>query len=503
MPIRMTGLNSGMDTESIISELMKAYRTKSDNIEKKQTKLGWTQDAWKSLNKKVYGFYTNISNLKYSSAYSLKKCSVSDQTKANVTASGNAVTGVQKLNVLSTAQSGYLTGAKLDSSIKKDTLMSSLGVSGDDTTLNVKLGDGTTNEVKIASTDKISDVLSKLKEAGVNANYDENNRRFYISAKKSGAEGDFEITGADANGKALIDKLGLNTSPSDSTKEAAVKIDGQDAVIKLNGVEYTNTTNSFSINGLNINVTGVTGADDDDAITISTSVDSQGIYDKVKDFLTEYNNIIKEMSTLYNADSAKGYDPLTEDEKESMTDSEVEKWETKIKDSLLRKDSTLNTIMSSMSSAMSKVYEVNGKKYSLASFGISTLSYFSSATNEKGAYHIDGDSDDANTSGNTDKLMEAINNDPDTVVDFMKQVATGLYDAIDKQMKSTTLSSAYTIYNDKQMQTEYNNYTTTLKEWETKISDKEDYYYKKFSAMETALGKLNSSSSYFSSMLGQ
>ena len=63
MPIRMTGLNSGMDTESIITELMKAYRTKSDSIEKKQTKLSWTQDAWKELNKKVYGFYTNVSNL--------------------------------------------------------------------------------------------------------------------------------------------------------------------------------------------------------------------------------------------------------------------------------------------------------------------------------------------------------------------------------------------------------------------------------------------------------
>ena len=119
MPIRMTGLNSGMDTESIITELMKAYRTKSDNIEKKQTKLGWTQEAWKDLNKKVYGFYTNISNLKYSSAYSLKKSTVSDQTKATVTASGNAVTGVQKLNVISTAQTGYLTGAKLDSTVTK------------------------------------------------------------------------------------------------------------------------------------------------------------------------------------------------------------------------------------------------------------------------------------------------------------------------------------------------------------------------------------------------
>ncbi|MDY2588645.1 MAG: flagellar filament capping protein FliD [Agathobacter sp.] len=498
MPIRMTGLNSGMDTESIITELMKAYRTKSDNIEKKQTKLGWTQEAWKDLNKKIYGFYTNISNLKYSSAYSLKKSTVSDQTKATVTASGNAVTGVQKLNVISTAQTGYLTGAKLDSSVTKDTTMNSLGIVAEET-INVKSGDGTTQEIKIASTDKLGDVIDKLKEAGLNANFDNGNKRIYISAKNSGEAGDFEITASDSK---VLDALGLNTAPTDPNKEAAVKLDGSDAVIKLNGVEYTNTTNSFSINGLNITATGITGDKDEDAITISTAVDSQGIYDKIKDFLTEYNDIVKEMSSLYNADSAKGYEPLTDDEKDAMSDSEIEKWETKIKDALLRKDSTLNTLMTSMSNAMSKVYEVDGKKYSLSSFGISTLSYFTAADNEKGAYHIDGDSDDANTSGNTDKLMAAINNDPEAVVDFMKQLTTGLYTAIDKQMKSTTLSSAYTIYNDKQMQKEYDNYTKVLKEWEKKISDKEDYYYKKFSAMETALGKLNSNSSYLTGMLG-
>lgn len=502
MPIRMTGLNSGMDTESIITELMKSYRSKSDKIEKKQTKLSWTQDAWKSLNTKVYGFYTNVSNLKYSSAYSVKKCTVSDHTKANVTASGNAVTGEQKLNVISTAQSGYLTGAKLDSSVKKDTLMSDLGVTGEDNTIKVKLGDGTTNEVNISAGDKVSDVVNKLREAGVNANYDEGNRRFYISAKKSGAEADFTLSGAHDKETKILDALGLNTAPADASKEVAVKLNGTDAVIKLNGVEYINTTNSFSINGLNVNITGVTGPEEENAITISTTVDSQAIYDKIKDFLTEYNDIVKEMNKLYNADSAKGYEPLTDDEKAAMSEKEVEKWEAKIKDSLLRKDSTLNTLMTSMSTAMSKTYEVNGKKYSLATFGISTLSYFSTATDEKGLYHINGDSDDANTSGNADKLMAAINNDPDDVVDFMKQLTTGLYNQIDDKMKSTTLSSAYTIYNDKQMQKEYNNYAKTLKEWEKKISDKENYYYKQFSAMESALGKLNSNSSYLSGMLG-
>ena len=498
MPIRLTGMNSGLDTETIITELMKSYKTKSEKIEKKQTKLEWTQDAWKDLNKKVYGFYTNVSKLKYSSAYSLRKSSVSDQTKATVTASGNAVAGEQKLNVISTAQTGYLTGAKLDSTVTKDTVMASLGINGEET-INIKSGDGTTKEVKIAAGDKLGEVIDKLKEAGLNANFDNGNKRLYLSAKNSGKDNDFEITASNVN---VLDALGINTAPTDPNKEAAVKLKGEDAVIKLNGVKYTNTTNSFSINGLNITTTGITGEDDADAITISTTVDSQGIYDKIKDFLTEYNEIVKEMSSLYNAESAKGYEPLTDEEKDSMSDREVEKWETKIKDSLLRKDNTLNTIMSSMSIAMSKSYEVNGKKYSLANFGISTLNYFSAAENEKGSYHIDGDSDDENTSGNTDKLMAAINKDPDAVVDFMKQLTTGLYDSIDKQMKSTTLRSAYTIYNDKQMQTEYDNYTKLLKEWEKKISEKEDYYYKKFSAMETALGKLDSNSSYLSSMLG-
>ena len=436
MPIRLTGMNSGLDTETIITELMKSYKTKSEKIEKKQTKLEWTQDAWKDLNKKVYGFYTNVSKLKYSSAYSLRKSSVSDQTKATVTASGNAVAGEQKLNVISTAQAGYLTGAKLDSTVTKDTVMASLGITGEET-INIKSGDGTTKEVKIAAGDKLGEVIDKLREAGLNANFDNGNKRLYLSAKNSGKDNDFEITASNVK---VLDALGINTAPTDPNKEAAVKLKGEDAVIKLNGVKYTNTTNSFSINGLNITTTGITGEDDADAITISTTVDSQGIYDKIKDFLTEYNEIVKEMSSLYNAESAKGYEPLTDEEKDSMSDREVEKWETKIKDSLLRKDNTLNTIMSSMSIAMSKSYEVNGKKYSLANFGISTLNYFSAAENEKGSYHIDGDSDDENTSGNTDKLMAAINKDPDAVVDFMKQLTTGLYDSIDK---SKSFASPY------------------------------------------------------------
>lgn len=90
MAIRLSGMNSGLDTDSIVKALVSGYTTKKEKYEKAQTKLGWKQESWKSLNTKVYSMYSNISNLRFSSAYNLKKTSVSDMTKATVTASSTA-----------------------------------------------------------------------------------------------------------------------------------------------------------------------------------------------------------------------------------------------------------------------------------------------------------------------------------------------------------------------------------------------------------------------------
>lgn len=515
MAIRMTGMVSGLDTDSIVKELVSAYSTKKEKYEKEQTKLGWKQEIWKSLNKEVNSFYKSVGNLRFDSGYNTKKTTSSDSTKATVSASGNATVGTQKLHVLSTAQSGYLTGAEIKTTanekVTTSTKLSDLGVTADKITFHVGPANNsasrTTKQIKVGKDSTISDVVSQLKDAGLNANFDAGNRRFYLSSSDSGYATDFNITADSSdtnNSTTLLNALGLGNT--------AKKINGSDAVIVLNGVKYTSTTNNFSVNGLSISVNGVTdkvddlknvdvnALDDSKAVSISTTTDTQGIYDKIKDFLTSYNNIINKMTKLYNADSAKNYEPLTDDEKSQMSDSEVEKWETKIKDSLLRRDSNLSTIMNAMTTSMTKAISINGKNYALSSFGISTLGYMNAAENEQNAYHIDGDEDDENTSGNTDKLMAALSSDPDTVIDFMKQLSTNLYKAIDKQMQSNSLRSRYSIYNDKEMTSQYTSYTKTIAEWETKISDKEDYYYKKFSKMETALSKLNSQTSSLSGM---
>lgn len=570
MAMRVSGINSGLDTDSIVQELVSAYNTKTEKYQKEQTKLSWKQEIWKGLNTKVYSLYNNVGKLRFSSAYNTKKTTSSDTTKATVTASSSAVNGTQKLHVLATAQSGYLTGGKLSlreevtdtdgttklkdvkGTVKAETKLSEIGFTGDEASLNINTtdeeGNAVTKTVSLTKDSTIQDVVNALKDNGLNASFDANNGRIFVSSKNTGKAADFSLLSAttklvekkdadgnvikDSNGKPtmesvalsaeeqaaskkLIGLLGLDTDSSNAYGDKAAKINGRDAVIVLNGVKYTNTTNDFAINGLNISVNGVTddvadpdsdaclsGLNDSTAVSINTTTDSQGIYDTVKDFLTEYNNIINEITKLYNADSAGSYEPLTDDEKDKMSDTEIEKWETKIKDSLLRRDNSLSSVMNAMMTSMSQSIEINGKSYSLSSFGIQTLGFLNAAENEQNAYHINGDEDDENTSGKEDKLMAAITSDPDTVIEFMKQLTTNLYKSIDDQMQSNDLRSRYKIYNDKEMDKQYTNLTKTIKEWESKVSDKEDYYYKQFSNMETALAKLQSQTSSISSMLG-
>lgn len=578
MPIRMTGLNSGLDTEALVTELVSAYRKKGDKYTKAQSKISWKQDAWKSMSAQISTFRKGLDSMRFTSGYNLKKTSVSNSTKVSVTAGNNAVNGTQTLEITSLAKAGYLTGGKVKNlvgtALSDSTTMREMGFfDSGDISINGK-------RITINGGMKISEVIQKLQDAGVNAGFDATNQRIFVSAKESGKKADFALTALDENGMKALSTLGLNVKPADADsiyakyvsayggktdaevsallesfdttapgadrilssfakeyqtaddeeikklvvgefqeflKDAekaqeridkemgyntdAVRIDGQDAAIKLNGAEFTSSSNSFSINGLTINALAVT--DKDEVLSITTSTDQQGIYDKIKDFLSGYNDLINAMTSSFNAESSKDYEPLTDEEKEAMSEKEIEKWEDKGKSGILRRDSTLSTLMNVMTNIMSKSYEINGKNYALSSFGIKTLGIMNAEKNEHNAYHIDGDADDESTSANTDKLMEAIIADPDGVAQFFQKLSSDIYDELGKHMTSTTLRSYGSFYNDKELDTQYKNYTKTISDWEKKVSDIEDSYYKKFAAMESALAKLDSQSSQLAGLLGR
>lgn len=774
MAIRVSGLVSGLDTDSIVQELVAAYSTKKDKHVKAQTKLEWKMDAWKALNKKVNSLYKRLGNMKLSNYYNKKTTTISDSTKATVTASNNAINGSQTLKVLDVASTGYITGAKIKDTNGKGptaaTTLKQLGMAdGAKGTVALKTKNGTTN-IEISSDMKISDFVNQLKNAGVSASYDATYNRMYISAKDSGADNDFALTATDANGLDALRKLGVyvnsqantdayaawdkygkdasgnpltdaqikanfqqiletieqyqgegvgsikglesenatlrtdisnmqadlsyvnnfatlkeglavendgggtkltaaeqaemeellkksdadiqaegkvsrfnalkeklgysdedfaklrssatavdafekeaenndvvtdihglynanndvadlqpwinavetnintksaqmnanaeeiaekqayindnslltssapaatlteeqlktmtpleiatfkaddiakrtdrlfeqyknvqqikndnsNFSDSGTNGDQAKRVDGTDARIELNGVIYESSSNSITVNG--ITVTALQKTEPGETLTITTQADAQGMYNGIKDFLKEYNALMKEMDELFNADSAKGYEPLTDDEKDAMSDKEIERWEEKIKGSILRRDDTLSMVMNLMSSTMSQGITLSdGKRYSLASFGIKTQGYYAAADNEGSLYHIDGDSEDEVSAGNPDRLLAAIQQDPEMVQEFFQKLSDDLYTKLDKKMQSTTMHSRYSIYNDKKMQSDYNNYTKTIKKWEDKVSAMEDYYYKKFTAMEKALSSLQSSTSALSGLLG-
>lgn len=498
MAMRMTGMMSGLDTESIIQELVAARQKKVDVKKKEQTKLNWKQEAWKELNSKLKSLQTKyFSRMRFSDAYTKKTTKVSNSNAVSIITGENAVNGVQTLEINELAKTGYLTGGEVKKSssateeVSVLSKLSDLDGFGADGEITVKTASGT-KTINVSGNTTISNVLEELKAAGLNASFDAKWKRFNISSKESGKDNDFEITANDANGAKILDTLKL--VGSDSHKEA-----GTDAKIILNGATYENSNNTFEINGLTI-----TALDKTDApVTITTEQDTDGIYDLIKNFLKEYNAVVNEMDKLYNADQAKGYEPLTDEEKDAMSEKEVEKWEQKIKDSVLRRDDNLSTVNSALQSIMAGGIEVNGKTMYLYDFGIETLGYFQAADNERHAYHIAGDPDDEFTMNSEDKLKSMISNDPDTVISFFSQLGKSLYDKMFDMSKSVDQYRSFgNFYDDKKMKSDYDDYATKIKEMETKLAEYEDKWYKKFSKMETALAKMQSNMSAVTGLLG-
>ncbi len=305
---------------------------------------------------------------------------------------------------------------------------------------------------------------------------------------------------SDGDGSELR-KIGLDHVDGSEVKETSagmgmVVIAAGDSEVELNGATLTSSNTTLDVNGLTLNLTGVT----DEAVTLSVSNDTQGVYDMIKEFVNQYNSILADLNKYYNASSARGYDPLTSEQKEEMSDDEVEKWETKIKDSLLRRDSTLDGLISTMRTTMvgTTIKASNGKTYSLANLGITTGKDYK----EYGLLHIKGDEDDTDYADEDNTLMNLLNEDPSIVTEVLSGITTKLYDNLTKKMQATSLSSALTFYNDKEMNKQLSDYNKDISTWETKLADMEERYYNQFTAMEKALASLQSQQSALSGLLG-
>ena len=632
MAMRMTGLVSGMDTESMVKELVSASSEKVNKIKQKKQDVEWKKEIWSGLNTKIYNFYkSQLSAFKSVSNYKAKKATASDETKVTVKAGAGATNGTHSVSIEQTASSAYLTGdnikikgnsytryndaglatkfadmtdasgqnlslagqkisisdgtntveyelggtgtngvaslselneklAKeenfkgLSASIKdgKLTFTNTTAKTADDgsksgTTYTVKadaLGiDGTVgydkdaaagNTVSAAFTAKvadnftsadisgttkladlgikvgttfsvngkdfvvddkstINDFTTAVSKMGVSASFDASHGRFYLNASKTGAANDFNLTSSDSS---ALEALGLGSK--------AEKVDARDAIIYYNNVKYTSGSNTLTVNCLTITAKAKT----DSVVNVEVAADVDSAYNTIKNFVKSYNELIDEMNKYYNEKDA-GYDALTDDEREKLSDTQIEKWEEKAKQGLLRRDSTLQTLLSGMRTTLNQGVQVtmedgSTKTMTLASLGIVTGDY-----TENGKLHILGDEDDDQYSSETNTLKNLLESGSDIVGQVIggstntSGVGTQMYDYLRKSMtRIEGVRSTQTFYNDKTLDSEIDDYDDDIDKWDEKLQNLEDKYYDQFSKMESAMAKLQSQQSYLSSLFG-
>lgn len=352
----------------------------------------------------------------------------------------------------------------------------------------------------------ISDFTEGLSKLGVSASFDEKQGRFYINSAETGAEYNFDITSSDSN---ALDILGL------STAAGATKVEAQDAIIDYNGVEYVGSSNTFELNGLTITARAETGTYDkttgtltnNTPINLEVEADVDGMYDTIKNFVKKYNELIDEMNTLYNEKKPE-YEPLTDEEKSQLSDTQIEQWEKKAKVGLLRRDETINNLLSSMRTILNKAVTVtdkdgNEQTYTLASLGIVTGDW-----TENGKLHIMGDPDDAEYAAEENKLKTALSANPE----IFSQVFVGdkenpgigsqLYSSLQTAMKRTETSRSLTFYNDITLEEQLEDKDDEIDKWAEKLQDLEDKYYKQFAAMESAMAEMQNQQSYIAQLMG-
>lgn len=484
MATRMYGLSgSGMDVDSMVKNLMKAQRAPLDKLNQNKTLLEWKKSDYSDIYTKLRDFRNKTFDFKLSASLSPMKATSSTDTVATATATGDAAAVSHTLEVTALASGASITSGALNSKTDKTSLTTQLGVSG---TFNINLNGATIN---VDSSKSIYEFISAVNksDAGVKASYDATLDRLFFNSTTSGAAAKIDFSGSDATGKAfLTDNLNLNSGVTGP-------VVGKDAAFKLDGVSLTEASNNFTIAG--VSYTLKTGG----TTTVGISKDIDKTVENVKAFIKDYNDMLDAVNTAVNAKRYKDYMPLTSDQKKDMSEDDIKAWETKAKSGMLHNDTTLTALASGIRNDFTdRISGIAGKYNSAASIGVTTGAY-----TENGKLYLD-----------ENKLKKALQEDPEAVVNVFGAsgdtrtadgIANRMYDTLKTAMDKidTTAGVLLGTYDTlSPMAKELKDYTTRISDLTTRLSDIEDRYYKQFDAMETALNKLNSQSSWLQQQTG-
>lgn len=390
-----------------------------------------------------------------------------------------------------------LTKASASNKINSGSTLSNLGFKPEaDGTYKLNIN-GT--EISLDKNATISSMMSAVNKsaAGVTMTYSSLTNSFTLESKEFGGAGKVEV-GDTSLGRSLglVDDNG--TVGASEGQNAIFEINGQE--VYLNDNTYTLDGNTFTFND-NMTI--------GETYTVNIAKDSTTVKDALKKFVESYNKLIDDVYGYIGKSPAKDddgntYEPLTNAEKDEMSEDEITKWEEKAKQGVLYNDSTVSTVMSQMRSALyTSVTLDDGSKFGIYNLGIKTSSEWS----EHGKLQIDENAFDKAFENNEDAIIKLFT-DSDT--GMMKKLNSVIDGAVKSSGAANTRGTLVrkagkadsSVTTDSTIYKEMVKMQDRLKELQDRYDTKEEYWWKVFTNMETAMADLNSQTSYISSYLG-
>jgi flagellar hook-associated protein 2 len=491
--------------------MMKTARIPLDKLQQQKQTLEWQQADYRTLNTALVDFQTNGFDTRFERTFLARNAASSNESAATATAGANATDGTYNITVTQLA-----TGV---SKASTDELVNGKATDGSSLTLFEQFPElanrpvSSTDPTKLTSTDTISvtingtdlefnldtdnlgTVVGKINEAnlGVTASYDSSQNRFFLNSNSTGSDAQIAITDSanffSKGSYSSILNLDINDKQSYTGENAS--IDFGDAKGLLSA------SNAITVNGITLNLKK---ADVNSTITITVTRNTDGVVDSITKFVDAYNKTLNTVTTKVQETYNKDFPPLTDAQKKTMSESQINEWNAKAKSGLLRTDEKLKSIINSFRYTTSgPINGIDGAYNSLSSIGIKTQ-----ANDRSGKLFIDKDA-----------LRGALTKDPDSVKELFTNTSTdvneqgiaakiykttvdGISYLVGKASSDSSASTVDSSYIGKQI----TKLGTQITDWEKKLKTTENKYYAKFTAMETTIYKLGAQSSWLNTMLG-
>ncbi|QNG60262.1 flagellar hook-associated protein 2 [Bacillus sp. PAMC26568] len=592
--VRIGGLASGMDIDSLVADLMKAERMPLDKLKQSKQTLEWQREDYREMNSLLFSFRNATFDMKLTRNYRARATNSSNSDKVTATATSSAsqssysiskvdqlataatkvnASGISKvttdkidpskslyemkdkfgagdqftwktgtvksqtISVPSDGSSFKLDGTSLvnldtDAVIKVDgkalevvTDLANLGAGkvhvNTDGTLtfreSIKKGStikadyvidsaenymsfnmgthtskGQVNETfLVQGTESLNSVFSKINssELGVTAFYDTFTDQVTLTRKETG--------NYNAAGEEIVTSNGFLNGVLKFS--GVTETGGNNAKFTINGLDTERTSNTFEMSGVTFTLkdTFTTG---DPAVSINVTNDTTAVFDNIKKFVTLYNETIAKIQAKTDETRNREYQPLSDEERESLTDKQQEQWDEKAQSGLLRKDSILTGALSQMRSDFySTLSASTGSQFThLSSIGITTTSNY----REGGKLIID-----------EAKLKKAIEENPEDVEKLFtssgatsgeKGIITNLYDNLKTTMDKLNAKAGTSSSTSQQFTIGRNlsSIDNQIIRFEDRLTQVEDRYWAQFTAMEKAIQRSNDQMSYLMQQFG-